>query len=123
MRRLDGIEERLKRANESVQNLDLEINRFLDESGNREIIEPNLKDVDKFKDFWHKQTIPTHLPVLVSEILHHYRATLDNLIWKFLRQAGQTPRNPNVIEFPIFSTQADDSRQTCPVQPKNRGSR
>ena len=100
---LEGIAERLKRAKENVHNLDVEINSFLDEKGHREVIERDHETIKKFKEFWGSQSIPPRFPVLISEILHHYRASLDNLIWELLRQAGHSPRNPSDIEFPILS--------------------
>ncbi len=100
---LEGIAERLKRAKENIQNLDVEINRFLDEKGHREVIERDPKRIEEFKEFWSKQVIPPRFATLISEIMHGYRASLDNLIWELLRQAGHTPRNPAAIEFPIFS--------------------
>jgi len=99
---LEGIRERLKRADENIQNLDIEIKRFLDERGHREVVIRDPKSIQEFRDFWARQEIPPRFSVLISEILHAYRAALDNLIWELLRQAGHAPRNPNVIEFPIF---------------------
>ncbi len=106
---LEGIAERLKRANENIQNLDVEINRFLNEKGYREVTESDPKRIKEFKDFWSKQAVPPRLGVLISEILHHYRSSLDNLIWELLRQAGHTPGNPNAIEFPIFNARPTTS--------------
>jgi hypothetical protein len=109
---LEGIDERLKRADENIQNLDVEINRFLDEKGHREVIERDLKRVKEIKDLWSKQTVPPRFGVIISDILHGYRAALDNLIWELLRQAGYIPRNPNAIEFPILA-----ARPTAPNKP------
>jgi hypothetical protein len=106
---LEGIDERLKRANENIQNLDVEINRFLNEKGHREVIERDSKRIEEFKDFWSKQAVPPRFAALISEILHGYRSALDNLIWELLRQAGHTPRNPNAIEFPIFNARPTTS--------------
>jgi hypothetical protein len=106
---LEGIEERFKRANENIQNLDLEINRFLDEKGHREVVERDPKGIKEFKEFWSKQAVPPRFAALISEILHGYRAALDNLVWELLRQTGHSPRNPNAIEFPIFSARPTTS--------------
>jgi len=96
---LEGITERLKRSEENIRNLDIEINRFLDEKGHREIIERDHEAIKKFKEFWGNQSFPPRIPVLISEILHHYRASLDNLIWELLRQAGHTPATPALLSF------------------------
>jgi hypothetical protein len=101
---LDGIEERLKRANENIQNLDAEIDRFLDEKGHREVLERDLRRIGEFNEFWSRQALPPRFATLISEILHGYRSALDNLMWGLLRQTGHAPRNPNAIEFPIFKT-------------------
>ena len=100
---LEGIAEPLKRAKENIHNLDIEINRFLDEKGHREVIERDHEAIKKFKEFWGNQSMLPRVPVLISEILHHYRASLDNLIWELLRQTGHSPKNSSAIEFPIFS--------------------
>ena len=101
---LAGIEERLKRANENIQNLDVEINRFLDQKGHRETLERDPKRIEEFREFWSKQAVPARFAALISEVLHGYRSSLDNLIWELLREAGHRPKNPNVIEFPILNT-------------------
>jgi hypothetical protein len=101
---LEGIAERLKRADENILNVDSEIKRFLKETGNPEVVYRELKAVEEFRQFWSHQTVPPRFGVLISEILHHYRSALDNLVWELLRQAGHSPKNPNLIEFPIFGT-------------------
>ncbi len=101
---LEGIAERLKRAKENIDNLEIEISRFLDEKGHREVVERDHVAIKKFNEFWSNQSILPRFPVLISEILHHYRASLDNLIWELLRQVGHSPSTPSAIEFPIFST-------------------
>ncbi|HTX38623.1 MAG TPA: hypothetical protein VME43_26535 [Bryobacteraceae bacterium] len=111
---LEGIEARLKRANENTQNLELEISRFLNEKGPREVVERDPKRIEAFRESWSKQDIPPRFAALISEILHGYRAALDNLIWDLLRQTGHTPRNPNAIEFPIFKAR--------PATPEKRAS-
>ena len=118
---LEGIDERFKRANENILNLDAEINRFLSEKGNREIVERDAKRIEEFKEFWKKQAIPSRFSVLVSEILHHYRSALDNLIWELLRQAGHTPARPSAIEFPIFTTRPGDANKLALFNRKIEG--
>jgi hypothetical protein len=100
---LEGIEERLKRANENIRNLEVEINQFLAGRGLPEVVHSDLKSIEQFKEFWSKQDIPPRFATLTGEILHNCRAALDNLVWELVREAGHNPRNPNVIEFPILT--------------------
>jgi hypothetical protein len=118
---LEGIDERLERAKENIQNLDVEINRFLDERGHREVVECDHKRIEEFKEFWSEQAIPPRFSALISEILHHYRSALDNLIWELVRQVGHTPRNPGAIEFPILSTRPTASNKPALFDRKIEG--
>jgi hypothetical protein len=96
---LNGAVERLKRAEQNISNLNWEIDAFRKESPYPSVYKNDNEAVKEFNNYWSVQTIPPRFGVLISEVLHHYRATLDSLIWECLR--GRTIKNPNQIEFPI----------------------
>jgi hypothetical protein len=99
---LDGISERLKRAEENIVNLDANIKRFMDASPHRSVSDRNHGALKEFHEFWAQQRIPGSFGVLISEIAHHYRSALDNLVWQLATTGGRIPSKPDRIEFPIF---------------------
>jgi len=104
---LDGARERLKRADENVKNLALEINPFISSLP----IIPFTGDPPKFAEAdrqkWGMLTsartnIPLRWSVLAGEIVHHMRAAFDHVAWQ-LSSPSYRSSNTTQIEFPIYS--------------------
>ena len=97
---LAGVHEKLKRAEESIQNLNSEIVAFLSErpeggfSGDKENVAKELAE------FHAKRGIPLRFGVIAGEIAHHLRSSLEHVVW--LLSAGQYRLDhPRWIGFPI----------------------
>jgi hypothetical protein len=98
---LEGINEKIKRANECICNLDREINSFFSDS--KYPVIPNQDD-QMFKvvaDYHLDRPIPLRFSVLAGEIVHHLRSCYDHLIWHF-SDASYRNTHCNLIEFPVF---------------------
>ena len=98
---LDGIQEKLNRADENIGNLNREIVSFFNDGPY-----PVLPDKDdglfqEAVDYHSSRIIPQRFSVLAGEIIHHLRSCLDHLAW-ILSNEEKRVRDPQGIEFPIF---------------------
>jgi hypothetical protein len=100
----DGVEEKLERADESIQNLHSEISRFFQEC--KYPVLPKLNDEKILEAVRYHKTlpIPPRFSVLAGEIVHHLRSCLDHIIWGMSDDASRLSRESKYIEFPILST-------------------
>ena len=100
---LDGINGKIKRADECIGNLDREITAFFSQSQHPVI--PNQDD-KMFRiacDYHLGREIPLRFRVLAGEIIHHLRSCLDHLIWQ-LSSNEKRLKDPQGIGFPVFDT-------------------
>lgn len=98
---LDGIAAKIERANESIQNLNAEINEFLTRAPRPYHIESGFYDDPRKYVFraYSQAPIPLRFSVLAGEIVHQFRSCFDHLIVA-LAEVNGTPRNRN-HQFPI----------------------
>lgn len=117
---LDGINEKLKRANENIVNLDREIVRFL--KPYKHGIRPNKSIQAKIATLKRLQTesISPRFSVLAGEIIHHFRSCLDHIVWH-LSNSTYRERFPDRIEFPIFVEQPRDKDKIARYHRKIHG--
>jgi len=117
---LDGIREKLKRADECIRNLDSEIAPFMakfpifDYPVVNSGIDPIFTDEHrrKWKQFGseflkveQENRIPPRFAILAGEIVHHLRSCFDHLAWQLSdATCRNTGTNAIGIEFPIFIT-------------------
>jgi hypothetical protein len=100
-RDLVGIYEKLKRANESIRNLNGEIELFLD-NGLYPILPDQHDEMFNIAVEHHRNRgVPIRFSVLVGEIVHHLRSCFDHMMWQ-LSSGDKRQRDPNGIEFPVF---------------------
>jgi hypothetical protein len=98
----NGISEKLKRADENIVNLAVEINLFFQESKYPVIPDPNDKAWQEAVNYHRNLPIPKRFSVLAGEIVHHLRSSLDHIVWIF---SDDTSRrlHASAIEFPVLS--------------------
>ncbi len=112
MHPLNGARERLDRADESIRNLNAEIDRFLvpapvitmdvDVEQRRPIVtDPDREAFEELKNFIRGQVVPPRMRVLTGEIIHHLRSAFDHVAWQ-LSSADFQANSPNQVEFPVF---------------------
>ena len=99
---LDGVCEKLRRAEESIGNLNRGIECFLDEAPFRTIPDTDEELVQKFLDYHSSRPVPKRFSVLAGEIIHHLRSSLDHVVWQLVIANGGNP-DKNKTEFPIFA--------------------
>jgi hypothetical protein len=109
---LDSARERLKRADENIQNLNREILAFLApapivtlavnvRTRNPIITDEDREMFEKLKKFISSASVTPRLKVLTGEIIHHLRCAFDHLAWQ-LSSTDLQAKSPNQIEFPVF---------------------
>jgi hypothetical protein len=114
----DGIQEKLKRANENIRNLDSEISRFFQECKYPVLPDPKDKLFLEAIKYHGQLTIPLRFSVLAGEIVHHLRSCLDHLVWQF---SASEARKSTAIEFPIFDHEPINEKQIARYEGKIKG--
>jgi len=101
---LEGCNAKLQRASESIDNLDKEINVFLQTChGLYEVIREFQNNGLEYTFIVKGNiTVPPRYAVLVGEIIHQIRSSLDHLITALVIHNGCTPSRENA--FPVSST-------------------
>jgi hypothetical protein len=96
-----GIAEKLKRADENIDNLNTEIERFIQGGLYPVIPHPNSETWNEALSYHRDKVIPLRFSVLAGEVVHHLRSCLDHIVWYF-SIPNLTPKIETSIEFPIF---------------------
>ncbi|MGA7548588.1 MAG: hypothetical protein WBP65_06155 [Candidatus Sulfotelmatobacter sp.] len=78
---LAGVNEKLKRAEESIQNLDSEIVAFLSKRPKGGFSDDKQKAAKELVEFHTKRGIPLRFGVIAGEIAHHLRSSLEHIAW------------------------------------------
>lgn len=99
---LEGITEKLKRADENIRNLDGEIAAFFKEGLYPVLPHDDEEAFQKALHYHASRIIPTRFSVLAGEIVHHQRSCLDHLVW-LLSSEVKRRKDPQGIEYPILT--------------------
>src|SRR5207302_10873159 len=100
----DGIEEKLKRADQNIRNLDSEMASWIQSSDYPTIPNDNIEVFQKAVDYHAAREMPLRFSVLAGEVVHHLRSCLDHLAWAFSSTKERT-EHPTRIEFPVFGSE------------------
>ena len=70
---------------------------------------PPTSDIDASNIFraYHQRSVPPDIGVLISEIAHHLRSSLDNFAWQVAKPANEKERK--AVTFPIHETAPQDA--------------
>lgn len=98
---IDGINEKLKRANENIINLEAEIALFFKECKYPIVGDEDIKALDEKVKYFETLRVPLRFSVLAGEILHHFRSSLDHIAW-LLSFSEIREKTPVRVEFPVF---------------------
>jgi hypothetical protein len=107
---LAGVYERLKRADENIHNLGVEIGAFLKVSPDSGVADDKRKAAEEWLKFHIEREIPPRFPVLAGEIIHHFRSCLDHIAW-LLSNDSYRRTNEMEIAFPILLRQPKDDKE------------
>jgi hypothetical protein len=99
-----GIGEKLKRAEENIQNLYAEMERFFQECDYPVLPDDDKELLLKAIEYHKNLVIPPRFSVLAGEIIHHLRSCFDHVVWHFSVGPVTDPRR---IEFPVFKEPLD----------------
>lgn len=110
-----GIYERLKRTDQNIHNLDVEIAGFIDGGEYKIMPYGDAELVLKAAAYHRDRPIPLRFSVLAGEIIHHLRSCLDHLAWRLSTGASRT------IEFPIFKRRPVQEKELARYKGKISG--
>lgn len=99
----DGIAQKLCRSKENIRNLEVEANRFFQQSEYPIICDKNKQLIREALEYHKDRPVPLSFGVLAGEIIHHLRSILDHIVWQF---SDPIYRQTHMkwIEFPILET-------------------
>lgn len=101
-KQIAGLREKLKRANESIQNLNTEIVAFQKERPKGGFSKDKQKASAQLVEFNRNREVPVRFGVIAGEIIHHLRSTLEHIAWA-LSSDSYRNSSPRAIGFPIFT--------------------
>lgn len=116
---LYNVRKKIERAERQVEELDAEIKNFLD-------TEPWTFRRDVEPDYWqvYRAVVHRHPPgdlgIIVGDIAHNLRSSLDHLVWQLVLQNRRLPSGRN--QFPILTTSRawDEIIERKPAPPGER---
>jgi hypothetical protein len=110
MQDFSGIDEKLKRAEESIYNLYSEMKKFLEE-GDYPVFPENDRELHLKAIEYHKnRAIPPRFSVLAGEIIHQLRSCFDHVVWHFSMVPVQ---NHWQIGFPVVFEKRPTDKRSC----------
>ncbi len=117
---LDGIREKLKRAEENIVNLEREIGFFLNYGAYVSVSDNNVQAIKKLRELHLDRKVPVRFSVLAGEVIHQMRSSLDHLAWQ-LSSKTYREKHPVAIEFPIFKKDPAKENKTKEYARKVQG--
>jgi hypothetical protein len=102
---LDGVYEKLNRADENINSLNREIATFFKQHPAGGLSEDKQKAVDELFQFNATREIPPRFSVLIGETAHNLRSSLDHVVWALSSQESRLGKDQNAIGFPVFLTE------------------
>lgn len=116
-----GIEEKLKRSSENIDNLHAEINRFFQE-GKYPVLPKHDSEALLEAIAYHKNSVvPLRFSVLTGEIVHQLRSCLDHVVWIFSSSEYRSGKHGSAIEFPVFDKEPIDKDKIALYERKVNG--
>jgi hypothetical protein len=97
-----GIDAKLKRADESIQNLDSEIRAFISDGPDPARAHDKRQAAEEWWQDRLKKKVPVRFSAITGEIVHHFRSSLDHIVWDLSAVSYRTS-NERDIGFPIFT--------------------
>jgi hypothetical protein len=107
MQDFTGIAEKLKGAEENINNLYAEMDRFFKESDYPVFPENDRKSYLRAAEYHKDRDIPARFSVLAGETIHHLRSCFDHVVWHF----SIGPQKNNMpVDFPVFTEKPVDKK-------------
>lgn len=102
---LNGVDLKLDRAHKQLTALASEVRPFEAASNNSPIVGEFDSEAREYVFRLEADPPPPHWGVYVSEIAHHLRSCLDNLLWQVIEKRGGKPSRET--QFPILNSAQD----------------
>jgi hypothetical protein len=100
---LAGVYEKLKRADENIFDLNVEITAFVKAGPDGRITKDKQKALEDWRDFHADRKVPLRFAVLAGEIVHHLRSSLDHVAWVLSDESYREGDDGTAIAFPVLS--------------------
>jgi hypothetical protein len=115
MQDFTAIGEKLKRAEENINNLCSEMDRFFQESDYPTFPENDRELHLQAIEYHRNRFIPPRFSVLAGEIIHHLRSCFDHVNWHF----SVGPKINNMpVDFPVFLEEPIDKKDLARFEGK-----
>ncbi|MGA3319125.1 MAG: hypothetical protein ABSC64_22135 [Candidatus Korobacteraceae bacterium] len=118
---LGGINEKLKRSREHIFNLQIESDRFFQESGYAVIPQEDMQLLLKAFENLEKLAVPLRFSILAGEIVHHLRSCLDHIVWQFSSPDYRSGKDGRFIEFPVLESRPRNENRLTSYERKIKG--
>lgn len=105
-RSLEGCKAKVTRAKELIEQLENEILTILN-SEDYKVVSGHEFEKKRYVFRLQGKPLPLKVSVLVGEIIHHLRSTLDHMVWMFANKDGLSERDCRNIYFPVCSSQKE----------------
>jgi hypothetical protein len=100
---LDNCFAKLKRAKETINMLEKELNELV-KDGKYSVISELQEEKKRYAFILNGEPINVRIPILAGEVIHHLRTILDYVVWEIASK--KSPKNFNQrIQFPIYETE------------------
>ena len=97
---IDDIRDKLSRTDKHIDELEREIEAFLNEEPYRSIANYDAETAKAFRDSWKNRGIPPKFRIVVGEVLYQLRSSLDHVAAALVVADGGSVRRQTA--FPIF---------------------
>jgi hypothetical protein len=115
---LSGVRLKLDRAKQHLDTLAADVRQFMEADDHTIISSHNVLD-DSWSAVFKAKPLPDHWGILVGDVFHNLRCTLDHLVAQLVILANGTVHDMH--QFPIFDKTDDWQRRV--VQPPRKGRR
>jgi hypothetical protein len=118
---LDSARERLKRADENIKQLNVEVAAFLSQwpsfkffCGNPGISDKQQEMLKKYREIALNRSVDPRISVLAGEVIHHMRSAFDHVVWQLSSLEHRLGKSGTKIEFPVIDV-APTHTPTCAI--------
>src|SRR5262245_3975100 len=96
----DNIYEKLKRAEQHIEQLQIEINDLVNSAPYQTISDTDPETLEDFKKMLSRIRVPPRISILAGEAIHQTRSSLDHLVSALITINGKVTSNHT--QFPIY---------------------
>jgi hypothetical protein len=119
----EGIDEKLKRTDENIVNLQSEVALFFEKCDYPIIPKLNDEKILEALSYHRTLNIPLRFGVIAGEVIHHLRSCLDHVVWELSDDTTRNSKDGKFLEFPILDTRPTPENKLSRYDRKIKGLR